>query len=741
MCGSAARCCAIAVRLAILDEPFRGLDRAQRHELLARAREVWRDATLLCVTHDIEETLSFDRVLVVDAGASSKTASRRCWRPAATRSTPRCSPPNARSGRICGRATAGGDGGCETARSSKTTLEAERQWTSDRARVAGSRLAERRRAARARQRARSISARSARSAGARRGATTRSRAASSGCRARSSSRWNPATSPMRTSSGCSRAPVRRWSRFRRPTDDVPGAHRRVSGRPCSCSRRTAGGAASPSTTVAGWLRRQLERRSTSRWTRSLDDAERAGGQRAGRAAGAARHAARRRDRRRAAGCCGRRRRAPLWQHMRHAHLPRRLLVFLIAYAGGRAGLGRLVVADRRRRPRGPLRSRHAARVELPAAEPRAARPLRDVVARACSWSVSAASSSCSCWPARLKLDPDETRHQGIGQHLARVIESESLEGLALAGGFYALTGCVRPARVAGRSLRCAIGTAARSSSDAACASLGLFARRTRAISAAANDGPPPARADARSRRADGRASHPARAGGAPAARRRRRGAGAVRRACRGGWTARRSCCRPFRAILDAARLRRASPRHFVAREHVRRPRSPRTSARRCSRSARFGKITDEPLHARRRGDQLAAGQAAARCAATARAALGHVEVVGRADRGRGRHEAARSITAQDLSFQFRDRADRVLHGCSFRNRRRRSHPSHRAIRLRQVHAGVAAHGAPRARFRSAAARRARSRHARLARAGGGASPPRRSSTRTISSTRRWRSTC
>ena len=40
----------------------------------------------------------------------------------------------------------------------------------------------------------------------------------------------------------------------------------------------------------------------------------------------------------------------------------------------------------------------------------------------------------------LKLDPDETRHQGIGQHLARVIESESLEALALTGGFYALTG-------------------------------------------------------------------------------------------------------------------------------------------------------------------------------------------------------------------------------------------------------------------------------------------------------------
>ncbi len=56
------------VRLAILDEPFRGLDRAKRHDLLARAREIWRDATLLCVTHDIHETRSFARVLVVERG-------------------------------------------------------------------------------------------------------------------------------------------------------------------------------------------------------------------------------------------------------------------------------------------------------------------------------------------------------------------------------------------------------------------------------------------------------------------------------------------------------------------------------------------------------------------------------------------------------------------------------------------------------------------------------------------------
>jgi ABC-type bacteriocin/lantibiotic exporter with double-glycine peptidase domain len=57
-----------SVGLAILDEPFRGLDRQQRRDLMNRAREHWSDATLLCVTHDVGETLSFPRVLVVDSG-------------------------------------------------------------------------------------------------------------------------------------------------------------------------------------------------------------------------------------------------------------------------------------------------------------------------------------------------------------------------------------------------------------------------------------------------------------------------------------------------------------------------------------------------------------------------------------------------------------------------------------------------------------------------------------------------
>jgi ATP-binding cassette subfamily B protein len=56
------------VRLALLDEPFRGLDRHQRRELLARARRHWENTTLLCVTHDVGETLAFPRALVIENG-------------------------------------------------------------------------------------------------------------------------------------------------------------------------------------------------------------------------------------------------------------------------------------------------------------------------------------------------------------------------------------------------------------------------------------------------------------------------------------------------------------------------------------------------------------------------------------------------------------------------------------------------------------------------------------------------
>lgn len=55
-------------RLVILDEPARGLDYGLRRALLDRARERWRNATLLCITHDVASTQSFDRVVVIHRG-------------------------------------------------------------------------------------------------------------------------------------------------------------------------------------------------------------------------------------------------------------------------------------------------------------------------------------------------------------------------------------------------------------------------------------------------------------------------------------------------------------------------------------------------------------------------------------------------------------------------------------------------------------------------------------------------
>ncbi|MCI0392670.1 MAG: cysteine peptidase family C39 domain-containing protein [Acidobacteria bacterium] len=55
-------------RLVILDEPFRGLDREKRRALMERARELWSGATLLCITHDVGETMNFERALVIEGG-------------------------------------------------------------------------------------------------------------------------------------------------------------------------------------------------------------------------------------------------------------------------------------------------------------------------------------------------------------------------------------------------------------------------------------------------------------------------------------------------------------------------------------------------------------------------------------------------------------------------------------------------------------------------------------------------
>lgn len=55
-------------RLVILDEAFRGMDREMRNELLRRCRRLWSEATFLFVTHDVDETVGCDRVMVMQAG-------------------------------------------------------------------------------------------------------------------------------------------------------------------------------------------------------------------------------------------------------------------------------------------------------------------------------------------------------------------------------------------------------------------------------------------------------------------------------------------------------------------------------------------------------------------------------------------------------------------------------------------------------------------------------------------------
>jgi ATP-binding cassette subfamily B protein len=56
------------VRLALLDEPARGLDHAARRNVMEQARKAWQEQTLLAVTHDVSDTLDLPRVLVMENG-------------------------------------------------------------------------------------------------------------------------------------------------------------------------------------------------------------------------------------------------------------------------------------------------------------------------------------------------------------------------------------------------------------------------------------------------------------------------------------------------------------------------------------------------------------------------------------------------------------------------------------------------------------------------------------------------
>jgi len=56
------------VRLVLVDEAMRGLDRGQRRALLTRLRSWWPGATLVAVTHDMDELDLFDDVAVLEEG-------------------------------------------------------------------------------------------------------------------------------------------------------------------------------------------------------------------------------------------------------------------------------------------------------------------------------------------------------------------------------------------------------------------------------------------------------------------------------------------------------------------------------------------------------------------------------------------------------------------------------------------------------------------------------------------------
>lgn len=64
-----------SARLAILDEPARGLDGERRRAVVEAARRRWRDATLLAITHDVGETMHFARVVVIDGGRVAEDGS------------------------------------------------------------------------------------------------------------------------------------------------------------------------------------------------------------------------------------------------------------------------------------------------------------------------------------------------------------------------------------------------------------------------------------------------------------------------------------------------------------------------------------------------------------------------------------------------------------------------------------------------------------------------------------------
>jgi ATP-binding cassette subfamily B protein len=138
--------------------------------------------------------------------------------------------------------------------------------------------------------------------------------------------------------------------------------------------------------------------------------------------------------------------ANFWEQLRHAHIPRRLLALAGAHALQYALwilawwlIGSHMVGSN------VLRATPARDWLLPwALLLLTLVPLRVLITRLQGWAAIGAGTLLKqrLFFGALRLEPDSLRHQGAGQLLGRVLESEAVEALALSGGFLALVALI-----------------------------------------------------------------------------------------------------------------------------------------------------------------------------------------------------------------------------------------------------------------------------------------------------------
>ncbi len=133
--------------------------------------------------------------------------------------------------------------------------------------------------------------------------------------------------------------------------------------------------------------------------------------------------------------------ADFWKQMHHAHIPRRLLALSLAHALQYALwiLAWYIVGSN------VLRGGADRAWLLPwALLLLTLVPLRVLITRLQGWVAIGAGALLKqrLFFGSLRLEPDSLRHQGAGQLLGRVLESEAVEALALSGGFLALVALI-----------------------------------------------------------------------------------------------------------------------------------------------------------------------------------------------------------------------------------------------------------------------------------------------------------